>query len=423
MENRVVITGSGLVCSLGSTESEVWSRLVAGEEGTAPVGRSDCDSFHCPAARTERFSEANPGIQQRLGQIMDTHLALLMKAVGDAVLGSGLNAGDIPADQRGFFAGMGMVDYEVADLLPAVLESLGPAGELDYNRFYSQGYTHIYPLWPLAMLNNIAFCQVGIRYDIRGENCVFSPYADSGLYAIAEGYRTVKEGRAKLALCGGVSDKISASSLARAVLSQLLDSSGDGARCRPFSIVRKGSILGEGCGIVAVELLSHAAQRKAVPLAEVLGFGSASDGEGELSHPGSDTISQAMCTALDQSGIKPSDIDLLIAHADGNPAGDEAEMEAIHTVFSGCFDRLMVYSSKGALGHMSAAAPAVDTLIGINCMRNGMVPPTLHADPVDHRVRFDLVAGECRPSRVRRCLINSRSHEGRCASLVIGSCG
>ncbi len=105
----------------------------------------------------------------------------------------GLENASIPREEIGFFAGMGMVDYEVDDLLPAVLKSLNATGDLDYSAFYSKGYTEIYPLWPLSMLNNISFCQVATSLDLQGENTVFSPHADSGAMAVAEGMKALRD--------------------------------------------------------------------------------------------------------------------------------------------------------------------------------------------------------------------------------------
>jgi 3-oxoacyl-[acyl-carrier-protein] synthase II len=125
--------------------------------------------------------------------------------------------------------------------------------------------------------------------------------------------------------------------------------------------------------------------------------------------------------ALDSAGMVPSDIDLIIAHGDGTMIGDKNESEAIHQVFSGCLDKVTVFSSKGALGHLLAGAPVVDVILGISMIRTGIVPPTPNAEPAEDAVLFHLVGRQSLPVHPNRILINCQSYEGQSASLVIES--
>jgi len=264
-EEHVVITGAGLVCSLGSRVSEAWEALLSGKTGIRPVVGFDPGGFGCTfAGQVQPLNPADLGIHPRDSRIMDTHSYLLMKGCRDAFLQSCLENASIPREEFGFYAGMGMVDYGVDDLLPAVLKSLNGAGDLDYSAFYSKGFTEIYPLWPLSMLNNISFCQVAMSLDLQGENTVFSPHADSGAMAVAEGMKALRDERARVALCGGVSEKVSPFSLARAHLSGILNTADPQSSqlCRPFDAERKGTVLGEGCGVIALELESSARERE-----------------------------------------------------------------------------------------------------------------------------------------------------------------
>ena len=195
---------------------------------------------------------------------------------------------------------MGMVDYDVESLLPAVLKSLDSEGSINYDAFYSDGYKEIYPLWPLSMLNNISFCQVAINLDIKGENSVFSPAADSGAQAMIEGFNTVLDKKARVVLAGGVSEKVSPLSLARSHISGAVNIEDDAneAACRPFSSNRKGTILGEGCGIVAMELRSSADDRGVPYSSKITGYGFAFEGNDDASGPSSHAISRSMKTPL-----------------------------------------------------------------------------------------------------------------------------
>ena len=340
----------------------------------------DPHGFPCTiAAQGPSLEPGDLGIHPRDARIMDTHAYLLMKCTRDAFVASGLDQTSIPREEIGFFAALGMVDYEIDDLLPAVVKSLNSSGNLDYRSFYLRGYHEIYPLWPLSMLNNISFCQVATSLNIQGENTVFSPHSDSGILAVAEGMKVVLDQRAQVALCGGVAEKIGPFSLARAHLSGIVNTADSerGSVCRPFDREREGTLLGEGCGTIALELHSSAVKRGAPWLAAVTGYGFSCDSGGDFSGPTPRAIGLAMEEALGRAGVEPSDVDLVIAHGEGSVGGDRNEMEAFHQVFSSSIDRMPVFSSKGAIGHLMAGAPLADLILGISMVREGLVPRTL----------------------------------------------
>ncbi|MEW6713569.1 MAG: beta-ketoacyl synthase N-terminal-like domain-containing protein [Nitrospirota bacterium] len=411
MDDRVVITGTGMVTSLGLSASETWNALLAGKSGIKPIDDFDAGGFDCrAAAQVNGLNPSDLGIHPRDARIMDKHSFMLMKCSHDAYRESRIDRASIEGEDIGFFAGMGMVDYNRDDLLPALLKSRDADGNLDYKKFFSGAYQEIHPLWPLSMLNNISFSQVAISLDIRGENAVFAPHADSGAAAIAEAVRALFERKAKIAIAGGVSEKVSPSSLARADLAGILSKAGNKreAACRPFSADRNGTLLGEGCGILALELLSSAHARRASCKAMITGYGFAFD-----------ALSIAMRSAIENAGLIPSDIDVVIAHGDGTHSGDKNEAEAINQIFSDCMEKIFVYSSKGALGNMFAGAPAVNIILGVHMLEHGLIPATLNAMPLDKSVRFNLVHDKPLRASPKRIMVNSQSYEGQCASLII----
>jgi len=422
MDDGVVITGAGMVCSLGQSPFEVWNALLAGKEGTGLIEGFGASGFDCQmAAQVQGLSPEEMGIPSRDSRIMDKHSCMLMRCSRDAFMESRLKEAGIEGEDIGFFVAMGMVDYEIMDLLPALLKTRDSEGKMDYDRFYLEGYQEIYPLWPLSMLNNIAFCQVAIHLDIRGENAVFSPHSDSCLQAIAEGVKTIQDQKARVVLAGGVSEKVSPLSLARAHLFNLFNTSDrvDEVKCHPFSSCRKGTPLGEGCGILVLESCSSAVSRGVPFRAMITGYG-ASCGAGELS--ASSPLSFAMKEALAQSDLNPSDIDLIIANGDGTYRGDQNEIEAIHHVFSDCIKEINVFSSKGALGNMLGASPAVDIILGTYMIEHGIIPATLNPFLKGSPIRFNLVCGEPLKFHPKRIMINGQSYEGPCSSLIIEAC-
>jgi 3-oxoacyl-[acyl-carrier-protein] synthase II len=422
MHDPVVITGTGMVSSLGFTATATWDALLAGKSGIGPIRGFDAGGFDCPlAAQVKQVSPSELGIHPRDARIMDTHSFMMMKCSHDAYKEARLDTASCAGEDIGFFAGMGMVDYHVDDLLPTVMRSSDDEGNVDYDKFFSGGYQEIYPLWPLSLLNNISFCQVAISLDIRGENAVFSPHADSGAQAIAEGAEALLARKARAVLAGGVSMKVSPQSLARAHLSGVLyrGEGGEDATCRPFSVSRRGTVMGEGCGMVVMELLSSALSRGVRAGIKISGFGfSFGKAEGP-SGPAAGAICRSMQKAMEKAGLRQKEIDLIIANGDGTLSGDRNEMEAIETVFSESMDEISIYSSKGSLGNMYAASPAGDVILGSYMLQHGRIPPTVNADPGERDNRFSLVTGEPLEKKPERVMVNCQSPGGQCASLII----
>lgn len=422
MDDNIVITGRGIVCSLGTTPDDIWNSLLSSESGIRPLGGLNTEGFSCQAAALAPSLDLSAiGVPKRDSRIMGKHSCMLIKGARDAYQSAGIGETAISGEDVGFFAGMGMVDYEIESLLASVVRSLDDQGNLDYDRFYSSGYREIYPLWPLSMLNNISFCQAAIGLDIRGENTVFSPHADSGAQAIAEGVRTVLEKKARVVIAGGVSEVVSPLSLARAgVFSVLNEAAGkSGLSLRPFGTDRSGTLLGEGCAMVCLESRSSADTRGVSYSTMVIGFGFACEPEANGPAPTIDAMSQAMKAGIESAGLRPEDIDLIIAHGDGTIKGDGNEAEAIRNVFHACPDKIIVYSSKAALGNLLAAGPAADVIIGSCIIEHGVVPAIAGLAESGTTSGLRVVVGNPLRARPKRIMINAFSYEGQCASLVI----
>ncbi len=317
---------------------------------------------------------------------------------------------------------MGMVDYGIADLLPAILKSRDLHGNLNYGQFYAQGYREIYPLWPLAMLNNVAFCQVAIALTIRGANAVFSPHADAAVQALAEGVASLQQGSTKLVLAGGVGETLSPLSLNRARLAGILVPTVDTIKgCQPFAAHRQGTVLGEGSAMVALQRETDARARGARTLARLTGFGFSCDTRQISTNSAANGLARAMRQALHGAQIEPAAVDLLMAHGDGTVDGDSYEMDAIDQVFTERSTTLPVYSSKGAIGHLLAAGPALDLVLATQMIQNQVVPPCPFSFPLDSRARFVVAADKMLPVRLGTVLINACSPEGTCAAMVVQS--
>ncbi len=165
----VAITGLGAVCSLGNSVPEIVGSFLSGKSGTGEITGFDAGGFGCQAAQVKNLPPLKTDVIPQLALTMGKHLSLLMAAVDEALRGAAISPGVFAPGDMGFFAGMGMVDYHVEDLLASVAKSLDREGGIDYDRFFLEGYREIYPLWPLGMLNNVAFCQASIHFGFAGK--------------------------------------------------------------------------------------------------------------------------------------------------------------------------------------------------------------------------------------------------------------
>ncbi len=406
--DQVAITGLGAVCSLGNSIREISLGLLSGKSGLSEITDFDASGFGCQAAQVNNPPVIKTDIHPHLVKTMGKHLSLLMisteQALGDAGIGSGM----FDPEDMGFFAGMGTVDYHLEDLVPAVLKSLSPSGDLDYDRFFSAGYQEIYPLWPLGMLNNVAFCQAAIHFGLRGENAVFSPHGDAGIRAAAEAVKVLGEGKAKVALAGGVSEEVSPLSLARARLKGLIGQPDERSGHLSAQGTTTGIFLGECGAMLVLEPLPGAIERGANILAKVMGVGFSCHRDVKGNFASVQAISSAMEGALSQAGIRSDQIDLIMLGS-----CSQNELEAVRETFHMGAKTPPAVSTAKALGEMFAAGPILNAAIGLK------IPNW--SDLAQH-----IGSGLPRPggmpvaaSKSGRLLINGVSYEGMCSSMII----
>ena len=340
-------------------------------------------------------------IPHQLAKTMGKHLSLLLKSAGEAFEHSGFRPGTFSPGDAAFFAGMGMVDYSIDDLLPAVRGSLDPTNELDYDRFFSRGYQEIYPLWPLGMLNNVVFCQAAIHFGLQGENCVFSPHGDAGVLALYEAVQVLREGRAKFAAAGGVSEEISPLSLARARLKGVIGN----------RLEHGASFLGECGAMLILEPLALAEHRGAKPLAGICGFGFSCEKDMKNGSVSALAASSSIEAALSDAGIGPDGIDLVLLGGSGH----ENALNAVQSVFNASGNVPIALSSASLLAKLMPPLPIMDAIIGIHILASlAGIPKGLGAS-----LNGNTSAAASLRTGNARVLVHAAGYEGQCASLII----
>jgi len=415
LSESTLITGYAAITALGATAGETFDALCEGKSAIAPVTDFDASGFACSSAATiEGLDATGLGLAPRDARTMDFHSFGLMKTSRAAHAVARLDDPHIPREQVAFFAGMGMVDWRVDDILQATLRSLDADRSLDYNKFYDRGYQQIYPLWPLCTLNNMAQAQTAIDLDLRGDNGTFSPHGESGAQAVREAERAISEGASLAGLAAGVSEKVCPQSFARHQLLGYLSPSG---KLQPFGVDRDGSVLGEAAAALVFEKAESARARDLSPLGIVAGQ-AMNYGRCDRLEALAKGITLAMRRAIELADLEPADMGVIYANGGGGSAQDAAEARAIADVFG---DGTPVTATKGALGNTLAAAGLVDAVLALIGFERGIVPPCASGTPGDD-LGIHLVTEPGLELRRKTALVNVQGLSGQCASLALKAC-
>jgi nodulation protein E len=399
--NRVAVTGLGLVCALGNNVGECWPRLSAGESGIRPLtdGGNPCYKFQCGAEAVcfnpnEHFTERDQLVLERFAQ-------LAAVAAREAVAQSGICwEGDL-ADRSAVITG----------------SSVGGqfSEEEGYRRLYKEGNPRVAPFTIPRTMANAGASRISLEFGIHGPAYTVSTACSSSNHALGQAFWMVRSGQITAAISGG-SEAVFSEGLLRAWEAMRVVSP---EACRPFSADRKGLTLGEGAGMLILENWDHAIARGATILAEVIGFGMSSDAF-HITQPTVEGPMKAMQWALRDAGISPEEVGYINAHGTGTQANDATESRAIHTVFGGNAEKLLVSSTKSMHGHTLGAAGGVEAIATVLALRYGIVPPTVNFTASDQACfGLDFVPNQSRPAAIEVALSNTFAFGGLNATLVL----
>ncbi|WP_213742259.1 beta-ketoacyl-ACP synthase II [Bradyrhizobium sp. dw_411] len=414
---RIVVTGMGAVSPLAAGVETTWSRLLSGHSGIrrlsedivadlgSKIGGIVPDRKDDPTGGFDPDTVCSPKDQRK----MDRFILLGLAAAEEAISQSGWK----PATPRDQQRTATVIASGIGGFL-AISEAVRTVDR--------RGVRRLSPFTVPSFLVNLAAGQISIRHGFKGPIGAPVTACAAGVQAIGDGARLIRAGEADVAVCGGAEACINSISLggfaaARSLSTGFNDTPASASR--PFDIARDGFVMGEGAGIVVIEALDHAIARGATPLAELVGYGTTADAYHITSGPeDGDGARRAIEIAIDQAGIRPSDIKHVNAHATSTPVGDKSEIEAIKAVF-GCEGGVAVSATKSATGHLLGAAGGLEAIFALLALRDQIAPPTLNLETPDPTAEgIDFVAGRARPLAMDYALSNGFGFGGVNASIL-----
>lgn len=407
---RVVVTGIGCVTPVGSGAENAWSALLAGATGVGPISSFDATGFPVRIAAAVKDALDLGDLPPKEARRLDRFVGLALAATREALRDAGMDPlpPGIDASRVGVAVGSG----------------IGGLATLTENHrsLIEGGPRRVSPFLIPMTISNMASGYISIRYGFQGPNLCHVSACATGAHAVGEAMRILERGDADIVLAGGSEAPLLPLAVAGFAAMRALSVRNDepAAASRPFDVDRDGFVMAEGAGVLVLEALDHAEARGARIRAELRGYAASADAAHPAS-PAEDGRGARLCMerALADAGVSPAEIGYVNAHATSTPAGDAVEARALRKVFGDHARRLPVSSTKGATGHLLAAAGAVEALFCVRALETGWLPPTLNLDRPDPECELDHVALEPRRADPRLALSNSFGFGGTNAALVL----
>jgi len=418
-KRRVAITGLGLVTPAGNDVETNWETLLRGRSRISTITRFDAGGFPVRiAAEVKGFDDAAAGDRKLLKFANRSH-RFALAAADQAIRDAGIQPTEATGRRWGCAVGTGMMGMEFSDLV-ALHRHSAATGELDAHRLLDDEVA----LDPMVFCRSAAPAGMSLllrRYGIRGYATSVHTACASGGQALGTAMKLIRRGRADWVLAGGFDSMITPIGLSGFCLLNAVSPDNDTPEraSRPFDVTRNGFVLGEGAGFLVLEEWESARRRGARIYAELAGDGnSLSSYRITDSPPNGDGPIQSMRQALADAGASLDDVDYMNAHGTSTPMNDRSECAAIRAVFGAKTQQVAVSSTKSVMGHLIAAAGAVEAAVCALAIRSGVLPVNANLKEVDPDCDLDIVRGDPRRRRVRVAMSNSFGFGGSNSCLV-----
>jgi 3-oxoacyl-[acyl-carrier-protein] synthase II len=406
---RVVITGMGVVTSLGEVVDELWENLCAGKSGIGPVTRWDISRYPVRfGGECSKFDVTNYGVDLREAKRLDRFGQFGLAAAVSAVKDSALDFSKEDPYRAGVVIGSGIGGIETLEEQNKVL--------------VTRGLNRVSPFTVPRLMVNAASGNVSIRFRIHGPNTAVATACATGSNAIGDAMRYIQHDQADMMIAGGSEAALCELGMASFIAARALSTRNDepARASRPWDRDRDGFVMAEGAGVVVLEEYEHAKKRGATIHAELVGYGMSGDAH-HITAPAEngEGAAMAMKLALRDAKLNPEQVQYINAHGTSTPLGDLAETKAVKTVFGDYAYKLPVSSTKSAIGHLLGASGGVEAVITAMAVSRNLIPPTINLDHPDSECDLDYVPHKARDRKVEVAMTNSFGFGGHNASLVM----
>jgi 3-oxoacyl-[acyl-carrier-protein] synthase II len=405
LNNRVVVTGMGMVTPLGVDVPSTWQKLINGESGVDYITQYDPAITETKIAAEVKGFDPSQYLDRKESRHMDRFVQFAVVSALQAVKQAGIK--DIPSQETGVVIGVGIGGLNT--LLT------------QYDVLREKGADRVSPFLIPMMIPDMASGQVSIMLGAKGPNFCTASACASGSDAIGESYEIIKRGETTVMVAGGAESVITPIAIAGFNSARALSTRNNEPKkaSRPFDAERDGFIIGEGAAVLILESLAHAEKRGARILAEIVGYGATSDAF-HITQPanGGEGGARAMKAALKEAGMKPGEISYINAHGTSTPLNDKNETMAIKNVFEKEAYKVPISSTKSMTGHLLGAAGSLEAAICILAIQNGIIPPTVNLTTPDPECDLDYVPNTARRATVSTALSNVFGFGGHNSTLI-----
>jgi 3-oxoacyl-[acyl-carrier-protein] synthase II len=409
-EQRVVVTGLGAVTPIGIGVEAFWQGLKTGKSGIARVTHFDPTDFRSQLAAEVKDFNPQEWIDKKSLERMDRFTVFAVAAAAMAMKDAGLDNYGFDKCRAGVIIGSG----------------IGGSASIEegYYRVREKGPNSLTPFFVSKLLINMAACMVSIRFGLKGPLSAPSVACSTGANAIGDALRILQRGDAEVMLAGSSEAAVTPLAYAGFCATRSMSANPNAENAsRPFDRNRDGFIMGEGAGVVVLERREHAIQRQAKIYAELVGYGNTADAfHFTAPEPHGDGMIRVMKAALKDAAVEPGEVDYINAHGTSTLLNDKIESAAIMNVFGSHAKVLKVSSSKSMIGHMLAAAGAVEFIATVMSVHSGILPPTINYREPDPDCPLDYVTRGAEKLAVRFAASNSFGFGGGNACLVVKKC-
>jgi 3-oxoacyl-[acyl-carrier-protein] synthase II len=406
-DERVVVTGLGVISPVGLDVHTMWQNLVAGRSGIGPITHFDASDFTVRIAGEVRDFDPADYMSSKEARRTDRFVQFAIAAAQQAVAQARLIVDQAIADQVGVIVGAGMGGINTYSRELRILMEKGPR--------------RVSPFLIPMITVDVAAVQIAILTGAKGLNFGLISACSTGSDAIGQAYEAIRRGDAQAMIAGGTEAAVTPIGVAAFDRMRALSHRNEEPEraSRPFDAERDGFVISEGGAIVVLENLSFAERRGTKPLAEVVGYANTSDAVSIVAPAeGGTGAARTMALALKKAGLSPEEVDLVSAHGTSTPLGDVHETMALKRVFGARAYKVPISATKSMTGHLLGGAGALQAVITVMAIQEGIIPPTVNYITPDPQCDLDYVPNAARRAPVKVALSNSFGFGGHNVALV-----